>query len=671
MQNLIDSVIKELEQKNYFEAIKYCNQLIAQYPRNYVFYEIRGNCYLETGSYVTAIQNYTDAIEYFVLAEGKSNSEVASLYNRRGYARLKLNLYNEALSDFQRAIEHKPDFAEAYNNSGNAYRKLDRYDEALAQCDKAIEYKPDFAEAYNNRGNIYYLFSKDVEAIYDYTRAIELKQNYAGAYYNRGTAYYYLQNKLIEAKNDWEKVIKLNPSYEKELGEKIAKIDNALDLMRQQGEIPVSNEPLSLVGEEKFEEMIEETHEEPVEEIPEEHIEAKHEEPLLEIYDKSVPEEPETVKPEEPETVKPEEPEIVKPEEPEIIKSEEPVLEKFEEPSIEKIEEPKTEEPESEVTGTEEPVKEETIPEIPQSGDIEIPEIDFKTMFKENEQESGQVTEQEDDLKPLSEIFELIYQPKISTENIIPEEVRQLHKEIEEEAPALEIPEEKKEEIPEVPAVIEEELKTADTEIPKEPRQKEKASDYLKSDKILYATEDSERSAFKSPFFIIPLIFIILLILTVSIYFIYNKFYVKKLQTAKQETTAVAKDTSRSSGNIDSTQIKDTIAVDKKSVAETKTESKEDSKKKEVKEEKTDNTAPEVTMIKNFVVIKDKDGIYLQVASLKEKNSADTKAASINKKGIVAKVVEADLGAKGKYYRVRVGPFKNIDEAKTAANKID
>ena len=105
MKNLIDNVIRELEQKNYFEVIKYCNQLIAQFPRNYVFYEIRGNCYLETGSYVTAIQNYTEAIDYMIPSDEKSKTEIASLYNRRGYARLKLNLYSEAIDDFQKAID--------------------------------------------------------------------------------------------------------------------------------------------------------------------------------------------------------------------------------------------------------------------------------------------------------------------------------------------------------------------------------------------------------------------------------------------------------------------------------------------------------------------------------------------------------------------------------------
>jgi tetratricopeptide (TPR) repeat protein len=630
MQNLIDGIIRELEQKNYFEAIKYCNQLIAQFPKNYIFYEIRGNCYLETGSFVTAIQSYSEAIEYFKLSEGKSNADVASLYNRRGYARLKLNLYNEAIKDFQKATEYKPDFAEAYNNCGNAYRKLEQYDDALSQCNKAIESKPDFAEAYNNRGNIYYHFSKDNEAVFDYTRAIELRPNYAGAYYNRGAAYYYLQNKLIEAKNDWEKVIKLNPSYERELKERLDKIDEALELMRSTGEIPLVSEPLSLVKDEKPEEHVEEKQEEPID-IGKEKIEEEHQEPVLEIYEEQ--------KAEEIIEEKPEEPELEKIEEPELEKTEEPILEKSEDIKIE------------------EPVIEKE--EIVQDADIEIPDIDFKSMFQEEEKEIEEV----DDLKPLAEIFEQIYEPKIESEKIISEEAKQLHKEIED----IPIPSESKEKKEDsyIEELMEEanEDKPKEINLPEEPGQKERASELARLINPSYMDEKEEKSIFKSPLFIIPLIFIVLVVFAISAYLIYNKFYTKKLQSVKQEVTSELKDTVKSSGNIDSTQIKDTIAE-----KTAKTEAKEESKQKETKVEKT---VPEVTMIKNFVVINEKDGIYLQVASLKEKNSADTKAASINKKKINANVVEADLGSKGKYYRVRIGPFKTIDDAKTAANKIE
>lgn len=632
MQNLIDGVIRELEQKNFFEAIKYCNQLIAQFPKNYIFYEIRGNCYLETGSFVTAIQSYTEAIEYFKLTEGKSNAEVASLYNRRGFARLKLNLYSEAISDFQKATEYKPDFAEAYNNCGNAYRKLEQYEDALTQCNRAIESKPDFAEAYNNRGNIYYHFSKDNEAIYDYTRALELKPNYAGAYYNRGAAYYYLQNKLIESKNDWEKAIKLNPSYERELKERLDRINEALELMRSNGEIPIVSEPLSLVKEEKPSEHEPEITEEPKEEIKEEAAEEEHKEPVLEIYTGVIPEKPEEIKPEEPVEEIKEEPFVG-----------EPAEEKIEEHIEEKMEE--------------------TVPEKTmdiQGAGIEIPDIDFKEIFREEAKE----TEEVDELKPLADIFEQIYGPKTESENIIPEEVKQLHEDIE---GITQVPVTRE---AESDGYINELIEKADDDgekeivLPEEPHHKEKSPEITRLISPSYLEEREKRSIFKSPYFIIIIIFFGLVLFAISAYYIYNAIYTKEQQTAKQETTSELNDTVKSSGNIDSTQIRDTVAGETK-----KPDTKKEAGKQEKKEEKTPLT--EVSTIKNFVVIRESDGIYLQIASLKDKGSADTKVAEISRKKINVRVVEADLGSKGKYFRVRVGPFKTIEEAKTTANKIE
>jgi tetratricopeptide (TPR) repeat protein len=653
MQNLIDSVIKELEQRNYFEAIKYCNQLIVQFPKNHVFYEIRGNCYLETGSFVTAIQNYADALEFLPPTDSKSKVNIASLYNRRGYARLKLNLFNEAISDFQKAIDFKHDFAEAYNNCGNAYRKLEKYDEALTQCNRAIEYKEDFAEAYNNRGNIYYLFSKDNEAIRDYSKAIELNPNYAGAYYNRGIAYYYLQNKLSEARSDWQKVIKLNPSYEKELNEKIEKINNALEHIEGKD----VSESMSLVKEE--EQAVPEIKE--PEQETREHTEEPSQEQVLEIYTEQEHKEPEEIKPEEPIVEeKPEEPIVEeKPEEPIVEeKPEEPIVEENpEEPVVEeKPEEPVIEEK------TEETIIEEKKEE--KSEDIEIPEIDFKSMFRDDDKEA----EIEEDIKPLTEIFELIYQSKAGSENIIPDEVKQLHKEIE-STPVQEEKPKEEEELPKQKEFIHA-RKPREIILPEEPHHKAKLPEADRLINPIYINDDEEKkSLFKSPIFVVPVILLVLLVLSVASYLMYNKYISKRNQNTKQEKTAEKTDTVKSAANIDSTQIKDTT-----SEATTEKDIKEDTQKKEGKkeEEKVEkNTTPEVTMIKNFVVVKEKDGIYLQVASLKEKGSADTKAASINKKGVTAKVIEADLGAKGKYYRVRIGPFKTIDEAKTAANKVD
>ena len=45
----------------------------------------------------------------------------------------------KAIKDYGQAIKFKPNFAEAYNNRGNAKNKLGRYEEAIKDYDQAIE----------------------------------------------------------------------------------------------------------------------------------------------------------------------------------------------------------------------------------------------------------------------------------------------------------------------------------------------------------------------------------------------------------------------------------------------------------------------------------------------------------------------------------------------------
>ena len=77
----------------------------------------------------------------------------------------------------------------AYNNRGNTYNGKGAYDQAIEDFDKAIELNPKLTEAYYNRGNAYYGKKDYDKAIADYNKAIELNPNYAEAYYNRGVMY--------------------------------------------------------------------------------------------------------------------------------------------------------------------------------------------------------------------------------------------------------------------------------------------------------------------------------------------------------------------------------------------------------------------------------------------------------------------------------------------------
>ena len=81
-----------------------------------------------------------------------------------------------AISDYSRAIELDPNFAEAYNNRAYTYMVQHNYAAALPDLDKAIELRPGYVNALMNRGDIYnyYYHINYDRAIADYDRALKL-----------------------------------------------------------------------------------------------------------------------------------------------------------------------------------------------------------------------------------------------------------------------------------------------------------------------------------------------------------------------------------------------------------------------------------------------------------------------------------------------------------------
>jgi len=80
---------------------------------------------LRYSDYKAAEETLTEAIRY-----DKNNFEA---YYYRGCARVNAMKYDEAIADFEKAVELKPDYADAYFNLGRTY--YIKHDE-----DKACEY---------------------------------------------------------------------------------------------------------------------------------------------------------------------------------------------------------------------------------------------------------------------------------------------------------------------------------------------------------------------------------------------------------------------------------------------------------------------------------------------------------------------------------------------------
>ena len=108
------------------------------------FYIKRGNAYHEKGQYDQAILDYNKALEI--------NPKDALAYYHRGISYEKKGQYDQAISNYTKALEINPRDTGAYYNRGMAYGNKGQYDHAILDYTKALEFNPRFTEAYNNRG---------------------------------------------------------------------------------------------------------------------------------------------------------------------------------------------------------------------------------------------------------------------------------------------------------------------------------------------------------------------------------------------------------------------------------------------------------------------------------------------------------------------------------------
>lgn len=109
----------------------------------------------------------------------------------RGFAYYNNGDTEQALSDYNAAIESEPRCYMAYRNRGSLYYfKKNNIDQAISDYSKAININPCYIDAYLDRGNIYAIKGNINQALSDYGKAIEINPNFASTYNNRAILYY-------------------------------------------------------------------------------------------------------------------------------------------------------------------------------------------------------------------------------------------------------------------------------------------------------------------------------------------------------------------------------------------------------------------------------------------------------------------------------------------------
>ena len=103
-------------------------------------------------------------------------------YTNRGTTYSKKGNYEEAIREYDKAIEVNPGYAVAYYNRSVAYTKTRQYERAINDCNKVLQLDPKHANSYYTRGvSCWHLGSKN-QAIKDLQAAANLKHKAAQNY---------------------------------------------------------------------------------------------------------------------------------------------------------------------------------------------------------------------------------------------------------------------------------------------------------------------------------------------------------------------------------------------------------------------------------------------------------------------------------------------------------
>lgn len=167
------------------------------------FYINRGLEFYANGDLDNAINEYNKAIQL------DPNNPAA--YLDRGLAYYDKDDLDRAISDYNYAITLDPNIANAFFYRGIVYYDKDDMNHTISDMNLVIQLNPDYVDAYNFRG-IAYAKKNDLDhAISDWDKALQINPDYVYAYFNRAIAYYN-EGEMDLAIRDWNQVIRLDPN---------------------------------------------------------------------------------------------------------------------------------------------------------------------------------------------------------------------------------------------------------------------------------------------------------------------------------------------------------------------------------------------------------------------------------------------------------------------------
>lgn len=178
-----------MKSADYKTAIIYLNKALELSPYNESLKEIKAIAYLrrgtkkmDSGDNQGAVSDFMDAIDTNPFCQ-EAYAKVATAFTNLGNKSLSEQYGNKALKmkdDIKKRNEAKIYYTDALKKY-----ELQNYQEAITDFTKAISVYPEYFEVYNDRGTAYSRLNRNNKAIADYKKALEINPNYDLAQKNK------------------------------------------------------------------------------------------------------------------------------------------------------------------------------------------------------------------------------------------------------------------------------------------------------------------------------------------------------------------------------------------------------------------------------------------------------------------------------------------------------
>jgi tetratricopeptide (TPR) repeat protein len=122
----------------------------------------------------------------------------------------ELGEFDQAVEQFKKLLEIRPDAAQAYNNLGCTFLDAGKPQQAIEQFRLAIKYKPDLAQAYYNLAHALRSENKSEESVSYYMQAVKIEPDYVKAWLDLAITLNEL-GKYDKAIESFHKVLELAP----------------------------------------------------------------------------------------------------------------------------------------------------------------------------------------------------------------------------------------------------------------------------------------------------------------------------------------------------------------------------------------------------------------------------------------------------------------------------